>query len=78
MVYGLLGFIAGTLFSALAGIAAAVAAYFLAGRKAVVSDVQSSEPEAEQQRERLKKQYENLMRYNGSSNNQVDIEGDWR
>ncbi len=78
MVYGLLGFIAGTLFSALAGVAAAAAAYFMAGRKAVMNDVQNNEPQEEQQRERLKKQYENLMRYNGSSSNQIDIEGDWR
>lgn len=78
MVYGFLGFIAGTLFSALAGAVAAAAAYFLVGRKAVMNDVRSSEPQEDQQRERLKKQYENLMRYNGSSNNQIDIEGDWR
>ena len=77
MVYGLLGFIAGTLFSALAGIAAAIAAYFLAGKKAVNGD-QSNEQEIEQHRERLKKQYENLMRYDGSSSGQVDIESDWR
>lgn len=77
MVYGLLGFIAGTLFSALGGIAAAIAAYFVAGKNAVNRDL-SNEQEVQQQRERLKKQYENLMRYDGSSNSQVDIESDWR
>ena len=75
MLYGLLGFVAG-LSLAVAVCGTAAACFF--ARRGNGGAVPSEDLDALHRRERLEKQFENMMRYNGSSNNQADIESDWR